>query len=299
MYPQHQITETPNRIHSAEGSASSSKVKNEASSQSSPSASVKPSTRGRATKTSPKATSNHQSTPAIGSAPSYARAYRSRKTVSFSCWMSPFGANLGSNPTAPFRFRFCSPSLPLLSIVLIISSSSLNLVDPFPHSCIVPKRPCDLCRKRKSRCVIEVPNAPCLSCSMYNKECTFVGPTTKRKRPSSGPASTSAATSTSASTSKSSSTDTPQIEPVGLTRRASIAATNRFEPYPSGVVANSSGMEVDSAKARRLSFAPDPPSRSSKAASTVLSPYQFNDLVATLVNGDTINEDFMDDASVS
>lgn len=77
-------------------------------------------------------------------------------------------------------------------------------------------------------------------------------------------------------------------------RRASIAgvpSANRFEPYPAG---------DNHSKSRRLSFAPDPPSwSSSRSTSTSQLCHQFSDLVATLVNGDAVNEEFLDDASVS
>lgn len=36
-----------------------------------------------------------------------------------------------------------------------------------------PERPCDTCRKRKSRCVIKPGSATCILCEFHNQACTF------------------------------------------------------------------------------------------------------------------------------
>ncbi|KAI9050633.1 hypothetical protein LZ554_005792 [Drepanopeziza brunnea f. sp. 'monogermtubi'] len=43
-------------------------------------------------------------------------------------------------------------------------------------------RPCDACRKRKSRCVLEDDAAVCVLCRFHNQECTFVRNPQSRKR---------------------------------------------------------------------------------------------------------------------
>ncbi|KAI5481404.1 hypothetical protein MNV49_004160 [Pseudohyphozyma bogoriensis] len=44
------------------------------------------------------------------------------------------------------------------------------------------QRPCDGCRKAKTRCAIEVAGQPCMECLQTKRECTFVEPPPARKR---------------------------------------------------------------------------------------------------------------------
>lgn len=50
---------------------------------------------------------------------------------------------------------------------------------------VKPPRPCDACRKRKSRCLMPSPGAPsCLLCSHHNQLCTFLeDPIPRKKKP--------------------------------------------------------------------------------------------------------------------
>lgn len=45
-------------------------------------------------------------------------------------------------------------------------------------------RPCDICRKRKSRCAKEPDQERCVLCTFHNRECTYNdAPQPRRKRP--------------------------------------------------------------------------------------------------------------------
>jgi hypothetical protein len=45
------------------------------------------------------------------------------------------------------------------------------------------ERPCDICRKRKSRCAKEPDQEKCVLCTFHNRECTFNdAPLPRRKR---------------------------------------------------------------------------------------------------------------------
>ncbi len=44
------------------------------------------------------------------------------------------------------------------------------------------ERPCDACRRRKSRCVIKVQSAACVLCEFHRQDCTFVQSPLPRKR---------------------------------------------------------------------------------------------------------------------
>ncbi len=69
------------------------------------------------------------------------------------------------------------------------STAALEEVRPYRSR---KSRPCDLCRSRKSRCVVFDAGAPCYLCGLNGRACTFLKGTTKRKRPP--PASATAAT---------------------------------------------------------------------------------------------------------
>jgi len=45
-----------------------------------------------------------------------------------------------------------------------------------------PQRPCDNCRKRKSRCEIAEDDTECVLCQFHNKPCTFISDAPKKKR---------------------------------------------------------------------------------------------------------------------
>ena len=44
------------------------------------------------------------------------------------------------------------------------------------------ERPCDACRKRKSKCVINEGQKTCAACGVHGQECTFVEDPQPRKR---------------------------------------------------------------------------------------------------------------------
>ncbi|ODV88469.1 hypothetical protein CANCADRAFT_33054 [Tortispora caseinolytica NRRL Y-17796] len=68
------------------------------------------------------------------------------------------------------------------------TESSQQTVSPSDSIKAKPvNRPCDMCRKRKSRCVFEDGKKDCILCRLRNQTCTFnAGPLPKRKK-SSGP----------------------------------------------------------------------------------------------------------------
>ncbi len=45
-----------------------------------------------------------------------------------------------------------------------------------------PDRPCDTCRKRKSRCVKEPGQQKCVLCTFHHRDCTYVDEPQRRKR---------------------------------------------------------------------------------------------------------------------
>lgn len=45
------------------------------------------------------------------------------------------------------------------------------------------ERPCDACRRRKSRCIISDQSEACVLCQSRSEECTFVQSPVRRKRP--------------------------------------------------------------------------------------------------------------------
>ncbi|KAH8774934.1 transcriptional regulatory protein [Hyaloscypha sp. PMI_1271] len=50
------------------------------------------------------------------------------------------------------------------------------------------ERPCDACRKRKSRCVIEEESTICVLCKFHGQECTFVqNPQSRKRKPTQDP----------------------------------------------------------------------------------------------------------------
>ena len=49
------------------------------------------------------------------------------------------------------------------------------------------ERPCDACRKRKSRCVINNGAILCILCDLHKQDCTFVEPALRRKRKADSP----------------------------------------------------------------------------------------------------------------
>lgn len=54
-------------------------------------------------------------------------------------------------------------------------------------------RPCDTCRKRKSRCVKEPGQDKCVLCTFHRRDCTYVDePQRRKKRRADGPPSLSA-----------------------------------------------------------------------------------------------------------
>jgi hypothetical protein len=64
------------------------------------------------------------------------------------------------------------------------SPTSARLGDaPSPRGpSIRPDRPCDGCRRRKSRCVISPDAAACVMCQFHKQPCTFVEEAPRRRR---------------------------------------------------------------------------------------------------------------------
>ncbi|KAJ9642159.1 Fungal specific transcription factor [Knufia peltigerae] len=52
------------------------------------------------------------------------------------------------------------------------------------------KRPCDRCRRRKSRCVINPDSSVCVMCQFHNQPCTFIEEAAPRRRKQTNPADT-------------------------------------------------------------------------------------------------------------
>jgi hypothetical protein len=67
----------------------------------------------------------------------------------------------------------------------ISSHSSPDAASIHPQIRKAPRadRPCDICRKRKSRCAKEPDQERCVLCTFHNRECTYKdAPQPRRKR---------------------------------------------------------------------------------------------------------------------
>lgn len=97
-----------------------------------------------------------------------------------------------------FRYQRIMPQSVQRSLQPILAKDSLSsssrplstLTDAQSSTVSVPvkpSRPCDLCRRRKSRCVIPNPEAQsCTICIHHNQPCTFVEDPAPRKRKAPG-----------------------------------------------------------------------------------------------------------------
>lgn len=65
---------------------------------------------------------------------------------------------------------------------LSASMSSTTSADSGSNTRSRKDRPCDACRRRKSRCVINEGQASCVLCLFHNQDCTFVQSPQPRKR---------------------------------------------------------------------------------------------------------------------
>jgi hypothetical protein len=65
-----------------------------------------------------------------------------------------------------------------------MASPSSGAVNPTENGETKPRkdRPCDACRKRKSRCVINDGAKLCVLCEFHHQECTFLQTPVPRKR---------------------------------------------------------------------------------------------------------------------
>ena len=63
-----------------------------------------------------------------------------------------------------------------------VSASMSNLVREAPPTRTRKERPCDACRKRKSRCVMHEGQSACVLCQFHSQDCTFVQSPQPRKR---------------------------------------------------------------------------------------------------------------------
>lgn len=73
-----------------------------------------------------------------------------------------------SNNSTPTTSAMSSPT----------SSRTADTQTPF----IRPDRPCDACRRRKSRCVINPDSSTCVMCEFHKQACTFVEDAVPRRR---------------------------------------------------------------------------------------------------------------------
>lgn len=64
-----------------------------------------------------------------------------------------------------------------------VGSSGDNTAFPITNTRSRRDRPCDACRRRKSRCVLNEGTSVCVLCRFHNQECTFVqSPQPRRRR---------------------------------------------------------------------------------------------------------------------
>jgi hypothetical protein len=64
------------------------------------------------------------------------------------------------------------------------SSPGASSLQPRARKAPRADRPCDICRKRKSRCVKEPDQERCVLCTFHNRECSYNdAPQPRRKRP--------------------------------------------------------------------------------------------------------------------
>lgn len=63
-------------------------------------------------------------------------------------------------------------------------SGSHNFLDSPSEQRPVKNRPCDTCRRRKSRCVVKGGAVKCVLCEFRDQECTFLENIAPRKRKS-------------------------------------------------------------------------------------------------------------------
>lgn len=94
------------------------------------------------------------------------------RTHSISIPVSPSIPQYISHSTAP-----STSTTPILSSPPALASSA-----PTPAAQRKPDRPCDACRRRKSRCVIHEGQNECVLCHFHKQECTFVQSPIPRKR---------------------------------------------------------------------------------------------------------------------
>ena len=63
-----------------------------------------------------------------------------------------------------------------------VSMSSTTSAESTTHTRSRKDRPCDACRRRKSRCQINEGQLSCVSCQVHKQDCTFVESPQPRKR---------------------------------------------------------------------------------------------------------------------
>ena len=62
------------------------------------------------------------------------------------------------------------------------TSPTDSRISDTPNSTLRPERPCDACRRRKSRCVLNGDAPSCTLCTFHRQPCTFQDDPTPRKR---------------------------------------------------------------------------------------------------------------------
>ena len=70
----------------------------------------------------------------------------------------------------------------LIRNILSASTESTASTESGSNTRTRKDRPCDACRRRKSRCVIHEGQSSCVLCQLHNQECTFVQSPQPRKR---------------------------------------------------------------------------------------------------------------------
>lgn len=86
---------------------------------------------------------------------------------------SPPKADQSKDSTSSIKDQVSNPS----------GNSCDNTIIPITNTRSRRDRPCDACRRRKSRCVLNEGTSVCVLCRFHNQECTFVqSPQPRRRR---------------------------------------------------------------------------------------------------------------------
>jgi hypothetical protein len=73
-------------------------------------------------------------------------------------------------------------TVPLELTASMSTSPTSSRIGDTPNSVNKPDRPCDACRRRKSRCVFNSDSSTCVLCDFHKQNCTFEEQPAPRKR---------------------------------------------------------------------------------------------------------------------